>query len=45
MTMASIIRFLSLLVVVLQLGACAGMDVSYDYTELDERNLYRGEPD
>ena len=36
---------LALLLLVLALGACAGMDVSYDYTELDERNLFRGEAD
>jgi hypothetical protein len=33
------------LLLVLALGACAGMDVSYDYADLDERNLLRGEPD
>jgi hypothetical protein len=37
-------RILVLLAALL-LGACAGMDVSYDFTELDERNLLRGEPD
>jgi uncharacterized membrane protein YciS (DUF1049 family) len=36
---------LAMFLVVLALGACEGMDVSYDYTELDDRNRYRGEPD
>jgi hypothetical protein len=36
---------LAALLLVLALGACASMDVSYDYTELEERNLFRGEPD
>lgn len=36
---------LAVLLLVLALGACEGMDVSYDYTDLDERNKYRNEPD
>jgi hypothetical protein len=36
---------LATLLFVLALGACEGMDISYDYTELDERNKFRGEPD
>ncbi len=37
-------RMLALLTVLLA-GACAGAEVSHDYTDLDERNLRRGEPD
>jgi hypothetical protein len=33
------------LLAVLLACACAGTEVSYDFTELDERNLLRGEPD
>jgi hypothetical protein len=36
---------LAALLLTLALAACAGMDVSYDYAELEERNLYRGEAD
>lgn len=37
-------RVLSLLAVLL-VGACACVEVNYDFSDLDERNLMRGEPD
>jgi hypothetical protein len=34
-----------LLLAALLVGACACADVSYDFSDLDKRNLLRGEPD
>lgn len=44
-TSARRVAALAMFLLVLALGACANMDVSYDYTELDDRNRYRGESD
>ena len=39
-----ILRLLPLLAVLLA-AACSDRDVSYDFSDLDERNLTRGEPE
>jgi hypothetical protein len=38
-------RALLALAALLALGACAGVDVSYDYSDIDARNIFRGETD